>query len=106
MSIATFAMQMARQASEGERNASGIWNKPDRLQAASRHITPLCYIICYFFQKEETLLITLMAKMMLVKTECKQAKNKLKYIVLYTAVLSSAFTMSACSEFLLWSPMP
>lgn len=46
-----------------------------------------------------------MAKMMLVKTECKQAKNKLKYIAPSTAVLSSAFTMSACLEFLLWSPM-
>lgn len=75
-----------------------------RLHQDTLHHFATLYAI--FFQKEETLLITLMAKMMLVKTECKQAKNKLKYIVPYTAVLSSAFTMSACSEFLLWSPMP
>lgn len=105
MSIATFARQVVRQASEGEKNASGTWDKPDRGQAASRHIIPLCYIICYFFSERRNPANCLMAKMMLVKTECKQAKNKLKYMVPYTAVLSSAFTMSACLEFLLWSPL-
>lgn len=58
-----------------------------------------------FFSKRRNPANCLMAKMMLVKTECKQAKNKLKYKVPSTAVLSSAFTMSACLEFLLWSPM-
>lgn len=42
ISIATFARQVVRQASEGERNTSGTWDKPDRLQAASRHITSVC----------------------------------------------------------------
>lgn len=59
----------------------------------------------FFFPERRNPASYLMAKMMLVKTECKQAKNKLKYIAPSTAVLSSAFTMSACLEFLLWSPM-